>query len=395
MHILCKKDRRDDELKRIIAIFSVLTMIILALPVHTYAIEDNIPFELKAKSAVLMDADSGEVLYSKNGDEPLPPASVTKIMTLLCVMEAIDGGSLTLEEKVSVSANAASMGGSQVFLEVGEEMTVDEMLKCVVVSSANDAAVALAERVAGSEEAFVHLMNQRAAELGMKNTNFENVTGLDDSVKNHTISAYDIAIASRELITKHPKIFDYTTIWMDTVRNGEFGLSNTNRLIRFYKGATGLKTGSTSKAGFCISATAKRDGLHLIAVIMGSETRDIRNGAATMLLDWGFATFSTYAVDGGKVEGVRVQGGEKDVVSLTYPSFTKLLGKGKEKKITVERDIPETLKAPVAEGDVVGSVKYMCDGVEIGRVDVCVAESVNKIGFLGILLDFFRGYFVI
>ena len=310
-------------------------------------------------------------------------------------MEAIDGGSLALEEKVSVSANAASMGGSQVFLEVGEEMTVDEMLKCVVVSSANDAAVALAERVSGSEEAFVRLMNQRAAELGMKNTNFENVTGLDDSVKNHTISAYDIAIASRELITKHPKIFDYTTIWMDTVRNGEFGLSNTNRLIRFYKGATGLKTGSTSKAGFCISATAKRDGLHLIAVIMGSETRDIRNNAATTLLDWGFATFRSYIAEGGTVEGVDICGGEKKTVTLSYPSFTKLLGRGKEKKITVEKDIPDSLIAPVAEGDVVGSVKYMCDGVEIGRVDVCVAESVNKIGFLGILLDFFRGYFVI
>ena len=382
-------------MKKVITMLITACMVLSLFSVRSNALDDNAPFEVKAKSAVLLDAVSGEVLYCKNANEPLPPASVTKVMTLLCVMEAIDSGALLLTDIVTVSDNAASMGGSQVYLEVGEEMTVDEMLKCVVVASANDAAVALAEKVAGSEAAFVELMNQRAHELGMKDTNFENVTGLDDSTVNHTISAYDIAIASRELIMKHPKIFDYTTIWMDTVRNGEFGLSNTNRLIRFYKGATGLKTGSTSKAGFCISATAKRDNMHLIAVIMGSETRDIRNAAATTLLDWGFATFSTYIVDGGSAGEVTVQGGNKDSVMLEYPQFSKLLGKGKEKKITVEKDIPESLQAPVNKGDKVGSIRYLCDGTEIGSVDVYCTETVEKIGFWGILLEFFRCYFVI
>ncbi len=366
-----------------------------ALGFRTAALEDNAPFELKAKSAVLMDAESGEVLYAKNADEPLPPASVTKVMTLLLVMEAIDGGELSMEEMVSVSENAASMGGSQVYLEVGEEMTVDEMLKCVVVSSANDAAVALAERVAGSEEAFIAKMNTRAAELGMKNTHFENATGLDDDAVDHTISAYDIAIASRELITKHPKIFDYTTIWMDTVRDGQFGLSNTNRLIRFYKGATGLKTGSTSKAGFCISATAEREGLHLIAVIMGSETRDIRNNAASTLLDWGFATFSMYISEGGEAGEIKVKGGEKDSIGAEYGDFKKLLGRGKEKKITKESELPESVAAPVKKGDTIGHIRYYCDGKKIGSVPIIATEDAPKRGFFGMLLEFFRNYCVI
>ncbi len=379
-------------MKRIITFFVVISLIFCALPVTAGATEDNAPFEVNAKSAVLMDAESGEVLYAKNADEALPPASVTKVMTLLLVMEALDEGIIKLEDMVSVSENAASMGGSQVFLEVGEQMSVDEMLKCVVVSSANDAAVALAEKVAGSEASFIQRMNERAAELGMSNTHFENATGLDDNVTNHTISALDIAIASRELITRHPKIFDYTTIWMDTIRNGEFGLSNTNRLIRFYNGATGLKTGSTSKAGFCISATAKRDGLHLIAVIMGSSTRDERNAAATTLLDWGFATFSMYTSEGGDAGEIRLTGGKTDRIKLEYGSFSKLLGRGKEQKITSEFDIPESVAAPLKKGDKVGSVKYMCDGEVIGEIDVTAAEDAERIGFFDILLRFWQNY---
>jgi len=378
--------------KRIFALFLSITLIICSFTVRSYAVEDNAPFELKAKSAVLMDAESGEIIYAKNADEALPPASVTKVMTLLLVMEAIDEGLIKLDDMVYVSENAASMGGSQVFLEPGEQMTVDEMLKCVVVSSANDAAVALAEKVAGSEASFVQRMNERAKELGMNNTNFENTTGLDDNVTNHTISALDIAIASRELITKHPKIFDYTTIWMDTIRNGEFGLSNTNRLIRFYNGATGLKTGSTSKAGFCISATAKRDNMHLIAVIMGSETRDERNVAASTLLDWGFATYSVYTAEGGDAGKIKVTGGEKNEIKLEYDSFSKLMGKGKDKKITTETVLPESVAAPVKKGDKIGIIKYLCDGKEIGQVDVTAAEDAERIGFFGILLRFWQNY---
>ncbi len=379
-------------MKRIIALILAGISIFSSFIFKSGAMDDNAPFDINAKSAVLMDVESGEVLYAKNADKALPPASVTKIMTLLLVMEAIDRGDISLQDMVSVSENAASMGGSQVFLEPGEQMSVDEMLKCVVVSSANDAAVALAEKVAGSEASFVQRMNERAKELGMNNTNFENTTGLDDNVTNHTISSLDIAIASRELITKHPKIFDYTTIWMDTIRNGEFGLSNTNRLIRFYNGATGLKTGSTSKAGFCISATAKREGLHLIAVIMGSNTRDERNKAATLLLDWGFATYSLYKAEGGSAGEVKLVGGETDKLKLEYGEFSKLLGKGKEKKVTTKTIIPESVAAPIKKGDKVGSLKYLCDGKVIGEIDITAAEDANKISFFGILLRFWQNY---
>ena len=267
----------------------LLTLVIVITPVCAITPANSENFDVEAKSAVLMDFNTGTVLYEKNPDEPLPPASVTKIMTLLIIMEALDSGELSADEIVTVSEYAASMGGSQVFLEAGETMPINDFLKSIIIASANDCAVAMAEAVCGSEEVFVARMNQRAKELGMKNTHFENATGLDDDVSNHLTSARDIAIMSRELM-KHDKIFEYTTTWMDSIRNGAFGLTNTNRLIRFYKGATGLKTGSTGKAGFCISATAKRDGLHLIAVIMGSETRDIRNNAAKKLLDYGFST---------------------------------------------------------------------------------------------------------
>ena len=224
-------------------------------------ISDVVNLPLSAKSAILIEAKSGTVLYSKNAHEALPPASVTKVMTLLLVSEAIADGSIALEDVVTVSQNAASMGGSQIFIKEGEEFTVEELLKSAVIASANDAAVALAELVAGSESAFVTMMNERASELGMKNTSFENATGLDDSVTKHLTSAYDIALMSRELI-KHPIILKYSNVWQDSIRNGEFVLTNTNRLVRYYSGCTGLKTGSTDKAGFCVSATAERDGMY-------------------------------------------------------------------------------------------------------------------------------------
>ncbi len=243
-----------------------------------------------AKSAVLMEATTGEIIYSKEENRKLIPASVTKIMTLLLVAEAISEGKIALNDMVTISAFAASMGGSQVFLKEGEVMSVEELLKCTVIASANDAAVALAEFVSGSESVFVSIMNNRAKELGMNNTFFENVTGLDDTTENHLTSALDIALMSRELI-KHDIILKYSSLWQDTIRNGEFTLTNTNRLVRFYEGCNGLKTGSTSKAGYCMSATANRNGMHLIAVVMGAETRDARNETAKNLLDFGFANY--------------------------------------------------------------------------------------------------------
>lgn len=341
-------------------------------------------FDVDAVSAVLMDSKTGTVLYEKNADEALPPASVTKIMTLLLVMEAVESGNLSLDTMIQVSENAASMGGSQVFLKAGEEMTAEDLIKSVVISSANDAAVALAEYVAGSEEAFVAKMNARAKELGMENTNFENTNGLDDSVQNHAISARDIAIMSRELL-KHEKILEYSTTWMDTIRDGAFGLTNTNRLVRFYKGATGLKTGSTSKAKFCISATAERDGLHLIAVIMGSPTRDTRNEAAKKLLDWGFANYSLYSKPQTEMGEINVLGGIKNSCSLRSTSFEKIIAKGDEKKITEEIILDEAITAPVRQGDKIGTIILKLNGEEIGKVDICACESVDKISYLRLL----------
>lgn len=348
-------------------------------------ITDLTPFDLDCLSAVLMDSATGTVLYEKNPDEALPPASVTKIMTLLLVMEAIDSGKMKLEDKLQTSEYGASMGGSQVYLEPGEEMTVDDLLKCVVVSSANDAAVTLAEAVAGTESGFITMMNERAKELGMNNTNFENATGLDDTTVNHVTSARDIAIMSRELMS-HPLILQYSSIWMDTVRDGAFGLSNTNRLIRFYSGATGLKTGSTSKAKFCISATACRDGLHLIAVIMGAPTRDIRNEAAKTLLDYGFANFSLYSDTGGQGENIKVLGGISSECATVYQPFVALMKKGEAEKVKVNIEYAPSVAAPIKEGDVIGKVTYTVGEETVGESSLLAGETVEKISFLGLFL---------
>ena len=375
--------------KTISVLLSLLVIAPLILCGAASGAEDVAPFDVSAKSAVLMDSDTGTVLYSKNADEPLPPASVTKIMTLLLVMEAVDSGNLSLDEEISVSEHAAGMGGSQIFLEAGETMKTDDLIKSVVIASANDAALALAERVAGSEEAFVAKMNERAQELGMKNTNFENVTGLDDDTTNHVTSAYDIALMSRELM-KHKKIFDYSTKWMDSVRDGAFGLTNTNRLIRFYKGATGLKTGSTSKAKFCISATAERDGLHLIAVIMGSDTRDTRNEAAKTLLDWGFANYGVYRNGGGKVGEIKVDGGKERTVGAVCPSCELLLPRDKTGTVTQEVMLKESVPAPVKAGDPVGKIRYLSDGEVLSEADVTAASDVGRVGWGDIFVMLLR-----
>ena len=359
------------------------------LPVRA-GTEDNTPFEVNAESAVLMELETGQVLYAKNADRPLPPASVTKIMTLLLFMEEVDAGNISLDDMVSVSEYAASMGGSQVYLEPGETMRAEDLLKCVIIASANDAAVTLAEKTAGSEEAFVVRMNERAAELGMENTHFENATGLDDTVKNHVTSAYDIALMSRELL-RHETITKYSTIWMDSVRDGAFGLTNTNRLVRFYDGITGLKTGSTSKAGFCMSATAKRGELHLIAVVMGAPSRDIRNAAARELLDYGFANYSLFREKGGAVGTVPVRGGTSDVCEAEAPPCAMLLAKGKARSVQTEILLDEWAAAPVKAGQKIGTVRYLSDGEVLAEADVTAAESVERIGFFGILLRLFGG----
>lgn len=336
--------------------------------------------EPNARSCILMDGRTGAVLYEYNADEALPPASVTKVMTMLLVFEALKEGTLSLNQTIRISETAASMGGSQIFLAPGEEMSVDDLLKGLIVSSANDAAVALAEAISGSEEAFVVRMNTRAAELGMQNTHFENTNGLDDSTENHVTSARDIAIMTKALI-RHEKVFDYTTIWMDTIRNGTFGLSNTNKLIRFYKGATGLKTGSTEKAKFCISATAERDGLSLIAVVMGSPTKEARNALAASLLDFGFANYGCYSSSSEAMNDIRITGGVGNTLATIKEGFSATVEKSRASKIEVRVDIPEKLAAPIAEGEKVGTVTYLENGKEIGTADILAAHSVDKITF--------------
>ena len=342
--------------------------------------KDRVDLNLECKSALLMEATTGAVLYEQNADEALPPASVTKIMTLLLVMEAIEEGKISLDDTVTASAHAASMGGSQIFLKEGEEMSVEDMVKSVVIASANDAACALAEFVSGSEEAFVRAMNERADELGMENTSFENTNGLDDTAQNHLTSARDIAIMSRELI-KHEKILEYSSIWMDTVRNGVFGLTNTNRLVRFYRGCTGLKTGSTSKAGFCISATAERDGVSLICVIMGAESGDKRNAIATRLLDWGFANYGVYKYLPESFEPMRVCGGVSDCVEIAASEFSCVMEKGNLSKVEYSVELPENIDAPIKKGDIIGRVIFRCEGREIGSSDIVVLADVERIGF--------------
>ena len=338
---------------------------------------------LTAKSAVLMEASTGKILYQKNSEEAMPPASVTKIMTLLLVMERIDAGTLKWEDTVTASARAASMGGSQIYLKEGEQMTVRDLIKSVVIASANDAAVALAEHTYGSEEAFVKRMNERAAELGMTATHFENTNGLDDTAQNHVTSAGDIAIMSRELI-RHEEILEFSSTWMDTIRDGQFGLTNTNRLVRFYRGCNGLKTGSTKKAGFCVSVTAEREGMTLICVIMGAESRDIRNAEAQRLLDWGFATYGLFTAKGGSLTPLRVTGGTADRAAISYPTFTAVLPKSDLNSVEHTVTLPESFKAPLRAGETVGKITYTCKGQPLGEIPITATETVERLSLWGL-----------
>lgn len=345
---------------------------------------DEAGLELDCKSAVLMEAETGKILYADNENEALPPASVTKVMTLLLVMEAIETKEIAYTDMVSASEHACSMGGSQIYLEQGEQMSVEDLLKSVIIASANDAAVALAEYVAGTEEAFVARMNARAVELGMENSHFENTNGLDDTTQNHVTSAKDIAIMSRALL-KYPKITEYSGIWMDTVRNGEFGLTNTNRLIRFYKGATGLKTGSTSKAGFCITATAERDGMTLIAVIMGASGRDARNSSAVALLNYGFSNYAVYRSEAASAEDVSVLRGVKRTCPTVTEGFSAVIEKKYLGKVERIVEAESLLTAPVSEGRQVGKIIYRVNGEVLGEARILTSGAVEEIGFFDVL----------
>ena len=347
--------------------------------------EETAALELASKSALLMDAATGTILYEKNSHEAMPPASVTKVMTLLLIYEAEEGGQFQWEDRVQVSEHAASMGGSQVFLEPGETQTAADMTKCIAIASANDAAVAMAEFVAGSEEAFVERMNQKAEELGMKDTHFENACGLD--ADGHETSAHDIALMSRELMTRFPEVRDYTTTWQDTIihktRKGEseFGLTNTNKLIKWYEGATGLKTGSTGKALYCLSGTAERNGLHLIAVVMAAPDFKVRFQETMKLLDYGFANYSAEKglPAGEKMAEIPITKGMADTVcAIVKEEISFLLKKDGGKEWETAAETLPVLHAPVQKGEKVGEVVYLINGAEVGRTDLIAAEEVEK-----------------
>ena len=362
---------------RIIAICIVLVFTIGMCNIHA----QEISIDVSAPSALLMDYTTGKILYEKNSHDQRPLASVTKVMTMLLAMEEISAGNLSYDDTITGSAHAKSYGGSTIFLDEGEQMSVRDIIKGIAVASGNDAAVALGEHISGSEEAFVQRMNQKAKELGMKNTNFVNCNGLD--ADGHYSCAYDIALMSRELM-KYNDIFEFTTIWMDSLRNGQFTLSNTNKLVRFYEGATGLKTGSTSKAGFCISATAKRDNLHLICVIMGAETSKKRQADASSLLNYGFANYAinNYVQKDAEVAELKVEKGISKTVKVITKDECSYLG-AKNEKAEHEKVIKldKKIKAPVQKGDLAGSLVVNVNGKEFKKIDLICAESIEKVSY--------------
>ncbi len=386
---------------RKVSVLLLITMIFsLILPnTITFAGKDKSKSEYASEAVVLMEGSTGKVLYSKNETKKLRPASITKIMTLLLIFEAIDNGRIALSDSVVVSEHAASMGGSQVYLEAGEQQTVDTMIKCISIASANDASVAMAEHIAGSEEEFVSLMNRRAEELKMANTNFVNCYGLDTD--NHYISALDVAIMSRELIVNHPEISNYSCTWMDTfthtTRRGEesFGLTNTNKLIKSYNGITGLKTGSTGLAKYCLSATARRNDMNLIAVIMAAPTTKERFSEAATLLNYGFANYKIYT-DKSEINlpEIPVNNGKEDILPLVTSDKFSYLADSVVNTDLIEKEIvcPEQCDAPIDEGTAIGKIIYKLDGKEIGSIDILAAASVEKATLVDCFGDVFKTF---
>ena len=371
---------------------AALCLVMLTSPVYAINTLTDDGIDISAPSAILMEKVTGEVIYEKNSHERLPPASVTKVMTMLLIVEAVERGDIGLDDTVIASERAASFGGSCVFLEEGEKMSVAEMLKCICVVSANDCAVAMAEHLCGSEQAFVARMNDRARELGLKDTNFKNCTGLFEDDEHYT-SAYDIAVMSRELI-RHDMIKDYTTIWMDTIRGGEFGLSNTNKLVYYYDGCTGLKTGFTEKAMYCLSATAEREGVEYIAVIMHADTIDKRNNDAKALLSYGFANYRLMPLRSPDVlPPVRVTLGSADSVQPVYDGAeAALVPKSGAGEVSYELDLPDTLPAPVEKGQQIGTLRVVSDGKELYSVKLFADSSVARASFGRTLLELVKSY---
>ena len=391
-------------IKRIQALLlgAVLTLSCICFPLEILADEEEskqaeetgqAEIDISAPSAVLMEASTGTVIYEKDADTARPPASVTKVMTMLLIFDALEAGSIHLEDEVTTSEYAASMGGSQVFLEPGEIQTVDTMLKCIAVASANDACVAMAEYICGSEEEFVRKMNERAKGLGMDNTNFVNCNGLD--AEGHVTCARDIALMSRELIAKYPQIHDYSMIWMENITHNtskgtsEFGLTNTNKLVRQYEYATGLKTGSTGEAKFCVSATGEKNGIEMIAVVMGAETSKERFADAVKLLNHGFGKCQLYTDESTPdVQSADVEGGVREYVSVERPGAFSYLDMTGANLAEVEKrtEMNENLSAPLKKGDVIGYIVYSIDGREIGRAELTAGEAVEKAGFIDYLI---------
>ena len=362
--------------KKNISILLAVVILLLSLPMNVGAVTDS---DLTAPSAILVDSENFNILYEKNSHEQRSVASITKVMTVLLIMEDIEKGKISLTDTVTASAHAASMGGSDIWLEEGEQMSLDDMLKATLVASANDAAVALAEYTEGSEEAFVKRMNSRAKELGMKDTVFKNCNGLDE--EGHISSAYDVALMSAELI-KHTKVFDYTSIWLDFLRDGKTQIVNTNKLLKSYNGITGLKTGTTDDAGSCISATAKRDGLSLIAVVLGSGSGTDRFKDASILLDYGFNNYSVIIPKEKKLPKVKVNKGmEREVEVYSNPPKSVLVSKGSDSEIIVKVDLPKKIDAPVEKDKKIGEITYSINNKVVQKTDIRCKKSVEECSF--------------
>lgn len=376
-------------MKRLTGVFLALILLVAVFPVGAKAAD----MDIEAKSAVLMDVATGTVIYEQDSHTPLAPASVTKVMTMLLIMEAIDSGKIRWEDMVTASEEAAAKGGSQVYLKVGETMSVADMVKAIAVSSANDCACAMAEHIAGSEAAFVEKMNDRAKELGMEDTKFVNCTGLDDSeeAKEHKTSAHDIGLMSRELLKNHPDIKKYTTIWMDTLRNGTFGLSNTNKMVRFYNGATGLKTGFTSGAGYCLSASAQREGMELVAVVMGCETSAKRFAACKSMLDYGFANYAIIQPEAPEEMSVAVKLGKEALVqAVPAKQEALLIDKGQKSEVSIQTELEELVSAPVSKGQRLGTMRILVGKQILKEIPLVAEEAVAKLRFSDIFLKLFR-----
>lgn len=370
-------------LKRIITF--VFALVIFAIsPAKCFAneAESAKPVDENARSAILICMDTGEIIYENNAYEHLSPASVTKLMSMLLFFEALDSGKLKLDDKVVTSETAEKMGGSQIWLEVGEEMTVDELLKAIVIASANDACVALGEHIAGSDIGFVKMMNDRAKELGLENSNFENCTGLDDTVKNHYSCAYDLAVIAREVM-KHDKVKKYTSVWLDYLRDGKTELNNTNKLINKYEGITGLKTGTTSNAGFCLCATAERDGMTLAAVVLGCETSDDRFNSARNLLDFGFANYEiiTPQIDENQITSVTVKNGKQKSITPTYNASEKIMVQKGSGEVAYKYDIMQNVSAPLRKGDKLGTITIFSGDKEIKIITLKADKDIEKINY--------------